>query len=207
MKKVGIMGGTFNPIHYGHLFLAENSYEQLSLNQVLFMPSKNPPHKDKPREVTEHQREEMISLAIKDNSHFELSTMELDREGTTYTADTLTILTGIHPDTEYFFLLGADSLFQILNWKDPQTIFNLCTIVVANRDNMDVNKLMKQADYLRDTFKARIILIDMPTIQISSETIRGRIGAHKSVRYFLPDAVNEYVISNNLYVIQPEDLR
>src|SRR5690606_12925515 len=106
MKKIGIMGGTFNPIHYGHLFLAENAYEQMGLDQILFMPSNNPPHKKVKDIVSNEHRKIMVHIAIKDNPHFTLSTIELEREGTTYTADTLAILTREQPDTEFYFLVG-----------------------------------------------------------------------------------------------------
>lgn len=205
MKKVGIMGGTFNPIHLGHLFLADNAYEQLELDKVLFMPSKNPPHKEKPDMVTEQQRVDMITLAIKDNPHFELSTFELDRDGMTYTADTLTLLTEQNPDTEYYFIVGADSLFYMHKWWKPQIIFNLCTVIAASRDNAALVELEKQSEFLKETFHARIRLIQMPTIQIASAVIRERIAEGKSVRYYLTDNVNEYIVENKLYAAYSED--
>jgi nicotinate-nucleotide adenylyltransferase len=207
MKKVGIMGGTFNPIHYGHLFLAENAYEQLGLDQVLFMPSKNPPHKAKPEMVSDQQRVDMISLAIKDNSHFALSTIELEREGMTYTADTLTILRKEDASTEYYFIVGADSLFMMQQWKDPQIVFNLCTVVAASRDNVEKENMQQQASYLSNLFHAKILLIDMPTIQIASAMIRARVASNKSTRYYLPDAVNAYIAKNQLYNKKLEELQ
>lgn len=207
MKKVGIMGGTFNPIHVGHLFLAENAYEQLELSKVLFMPSKNPPHKEKPDMVTEQQRVDMIALAIQSNPHFELSTFELTREGMTYTADTLTLLTEQNPDIEYYFIVGADSLFYMHKWRNPQIIFNLCTVIAANRDEAAPEELEKQAGFLNKTYNARIKFIQMPTIQIASAVIRKRIAEGKSVRYYLTDAVNDYILANKLYTVRPEDPR
>jgi nicotinate-nucleotide adenylyltransferase len=207
MKKVGIMGGTFNPIHYGHLFLAENAYEQIGLDQILFMPSKNPPHKAKPEDITEQQRSDMISLAIMDNPHFALSTMEMEREGMTYTSDTLTILVKDHPNTEFYFIVGADSLFMMQNWMEPQTIFSLCTVVAAGRDNVEKEKLQKHAQYLESIFKASILLLNMPTIQIASAVIRERIATNKTTRYYLPDAVNVYIAKNRLYQTKLEELQ
>ncbi|MHB8130383.1 MAG: nicotinate-nucleotide adenylyltransferase [Mobilitalea sp.] len=207
MKKVGIMGGTFNPIHYGHLFLAEYAYDQIGLDQILFMPSKNPPHKVKPEDITDQQRSDMISLAITDNPHFELSSMELEREGMTYTADTLSILIKEHPNTKYYFIVGADSLFMMQNWMDPQTIFNLCTIVAASRDNVEKEKLQNHAEYLERVFSANILLLDMPTIQIASAVIRDRVVTNKSTRYYLPEAINLYIAENRLYQTKLEDLQ
>lgn len=199
MKKVGIMGGTFNPIHHGHLFLAENAYEQAGLDQVLFMPTMNPPHKTGIRVVDSLHRTNMVRLAIKDNPHFILSTMELHREGLTYTSDTLTILTKLNPDTSYYFIVGADSLLMMTEWKDPKTVFELSTIVTAGRDNRPTEQIRKQIKYLEDTFHAHIILLDMPIIEISSENIRERISAGKSIRYYVPDEVEEYIFKHGLY--------
>lgn len=200
MKKIGIMGGTFNPIHFGHLFLAENAYEQIGLDQILFMPSKNPPHKVKLETVSDQQRTDMIGLAIQDNPHFSISTMELEREGMTYTADTLTILEKEKQDSHYYFIVGADSLFMMQNWYQPQTLFKLCTIVAASRDNVVKEQLEKQSEYLKQQFKANILLLDMPTIQISSANIRERVAQGKSVRYYLPEKVLEYIRDNKLYI-------
>lgn len=199
MKKAGIMGGTFNPIHNGHLFLAENAYEQIGLDYILFMPSKNPPHKMKSELASDEHRTNMVKLAIKDNPHFQLSTLELEREGITYTADTLTILTRDNPDTEYYFIEGADSLFMMQSWKKPQTIFELSTVVVAGRDNVDFNKLNNQAEYFEKSFKAKILLLKMPTIQIASASIRDRVSNEKSIRYYVPDAVRNYIKEHKLY--------
>ncbi len=205
MKKIGIMGGTFNPIHFGHLFLAENAFEQIGLDQILFMPSKNPPHKAKPYQVSDQQRVEMISLAIKDNPHFALSTFELERDGYTYTADTLTLLKEEHSDEEYYFIVGADSLFMMQQWYQPEVVFGLCTVVAASRDNVELEKLQQQAEALKQQFQAKILLLDMPTIQIASEEIRNRLKEQRSVRYYLPEGVIDYINKHNLYRTTPED--
>ncbi len=204
MSKIGIMGGTFNPIHFGHLFLAENAYEQLHLDKVLFMPSKNPPHKAKPYLVTEQQRVEMIELAIYDNPHFELSTFELKREGLTYTADTLTLLKSEHPNDDYYFIVGADSLFMMHNWKDPQIIFKYCTVVAAGRDHATEEEIKQQMMYLKKQFHAKIFHAVMPTIQLASGEIRERIAEGKSIRYYMPDAVIDYIIAQKLYISTQE---
>lgn len=207
MKKIGIMGGTFNPIHFGHLFLAENAYEQLGLDKVWFIPSKNPPHKRKPEDITEQQRIDMIQLAIQENPHFELSTLELEREGMTYTADTMKILREQNPNIAYYFIIGADSLFLMDQWYQPQVIFDNCTIAAANRDNADQSALEKQVQLLKKQFNANIILIDMPTVQVSSCNIRERVAARKSIRYYLPGSVREYIESKHLYWTASGEIR
>lgn len=200
MKKIGIMGGTFNPIHYGHLFLAENAYEQMGLDQILFMPSNNPPHKKVKDIVSNEHRKTMVHMAIKDNPHFTLSTIELEREGTTYTADTLAILAREQPDTEFYFLVGADSFFSFPNWKNPERILELCTLVVFDRDHVEQEKMENQLKYLTSTYPgAKISLLEMPTIQISSKMIRERIANNKSIRYYVPIDVMAYIEKHNLY--------
>ncbi|MDF2908632.1 MAG: hypothetical protein K0R34_3953 [Herbinix sp.] len=199
MKKIGIMGGTFNPIHNGHLFLAENAYEQIGLDQILFMPSKNPPHKAKPNMVTDQQRVDMINLAIQDNPHFALSTIELERDGYTYTADTLALMANGQQEERYYFIVGADSLFMMHQWYQPQVIFDLCTVVAAGRDHVDGDKLAAQAELLKEQFHADIRLVEMPTIQIASEDIRNRVGENRTTRYYLPDQVAQYINTHQLY--------
>lgn len=199
MKKIGIMGGTFNPIHNGHLFLAENAYEQIGLDQILFMPSKNPPHKAKPVMVTDQQRVDMINLAIQDNPHFALSTLELERDGYTYTADTLKLLMEGKGEVRYYFIVGADSLFMMHQWYQPQVIFELCSVVAAGRDHVDWEELTTQAKRLKEQFHADLQLISMPTIQIASADIRSRVSLNKSIRYYVPDGVAQYINQHRLY--------
>ncbi|MFT4142860.1 MAG: nicotinate-nucleotide adenylyltransferase [Mobilitalea sp.] len=204
MKKVGIMGGTFNPVHLGHLFLAERTYEQMELDQVLFIPSKNPPHKQKPQDVTDQQRVEMLLLAIEDNPHFAVSEMELDRDGTTYTADTLSILTRDNPDTQYYFIVGADSLFSLSEWWSPEVIFEKCVVAAACRDQVNKEGLEQQAEFLRVTYNAKIELIDMPTLMISSSEVKDNVSRGKSIKYYVPTTVEDYIKKNKLYLFPME---
>ena len=135
-KKIGIMGGTFDPIHMGHLILGEQSYEQFQLDKVLFMPSGNPPHKrDRAGRASDNQRVDMVRLAIEDNPHFELSLAEMHETGYTYTYRTLEELKEYNPDTDYYFIIGADSLFAFDEWMEPERICRACTLVVAVRDH------------------------------------------------------------------------
>ena len=129
-KRIGIMGGTFDPIHIGHLILGETAYEQFQLDEVLFMPSGNPPHKrNRAHRATDDQRCEMVKRAIASNPHFSLSLEEMNEDGFTYTYRTLERLNKKHPNTEYYFILGADSLFDFDEWKEPARICHVCQIV------------------------------------------------------------------------------
>lgn len=199
MKKVGIMGGTFNPIHNGHLFLAEHAYEQAGLDYVLFMPTMNPPHKAGTGVISGEHRLNMVRLALKNNPNFILSDLELNRPGLTYTSDTLEILKEKEPDTEFYFIVGADSLMMMAEWKDPHRVFSLSTIIAGGRNEFTFDQLREQVKYLEGAYNGKIILLDMPNMEISSENIRKRIFKNKSIRYYVPDEVLSYIKANNLY--------
>ncbi len=193
-KKKGIMGGTFDPIHIGHLILGENACLQLGLDSILFMPSGNPPHKPhRPGRATTMQRVEMVRLAIEDNPHFELSLAETHDQGYTYTEETLRRLTAENPDTDYYFIMGADSLFQFEHWKGPEEICRLATLVVAVRNHVSEEKLDAQILHLKEILGARIEKLDTPNIDISSETLRSWIASGHSLRYYVPNPVISYI--------------
>lgn len=149
-KKIGIMGGTFDPIHVGHLILGEKAYEQLGLDKILFMPAGNPPHKrNRKGRASDEQRVEMVNLAIQGNPHFELSLIEMNAEGFTYTYCTLETLKKQNPDTDYYFIIGADSLYNFATWMEPARICQACTIVVATRDHVPVNHFVHGNPFLQ----------------------------------------------------------
>lgn len=193
------MGGTFNPIHMGHLILGEQAYEQYQLDKVYYMPSKQPPHKDLKDIIPDNLRRDMVELAIKGNSHFELSTIELDREGITYSVDTLEYLKKTERDTEWYFIIGADSLYQIETWRNPRRLLELTNIIVATRYHMSESTITEQVNYLKDTYGAHIEILEFPTIEISSKLIRERIKCNKSIQYYVPETVDEYIQKKNLY--------
>ena len=195
------MGGTFDPIHIGHLILGECAYEEFGLDKVLFMPSGNPPHKKETsdRASNEH-RTAMTSLAIASNPHFELSVLEMEREGYIYTNETLRILKEAHPDTEYYFIMGADSLFQFHEWRSPEIIAELAVLCVAVRDNVTDEKLDERIVWVEEMYHARILKMSVPNIDVSSTGIRRALAGRKSCRYFLPDCVIDYIQENGLYL-------
>jgi len=206
MKKIGILGGTFNPIHLGHLIIAEQAYEQFDLDLVWFMPSKKPPHKSEHEIVSEELRKNMIHLAIDKNLHFDFSSFEFDRDGTTYTAETLTLLRQLNPDHEYYFILGEDSLLHFETWKNPDVICENCRILVAQRNQLGTdygetssNELTKQINDLKEKYHADIQLLRIPNIEISSKEIRRKCHENESIRYFCPDRVTDFILKNRLY--------
>ena len=198
LNKVGIMGGTFNPIHFGHLLLAETAFHQFNLDEILIMPTKNPYYKKISNSVTEEDRVAMVELAIEDNVHFQLSKEELNIEGTTYTVETLSHLRVKHPGYEYYFIMGADSLFHIETWKDPEIIFSLSTLVCAVRDEYDHDDLEKKRIELGEK-GADIVLLNMPEINISSSDIRKRVGQKLPISSLVPDDVAKYIRQEHLY--------
>lgn len=202
MKKIGIMGGTFNPIHYGHLLLAESAYEQFHLDAVWIMPNKHPQYKMISSNILEEDRVAMISLAIESNPHFQLSDEELRRTGATYTVDTLMSLHQKMPDTEFYFIMGADSLFHFESWREPERILKLCHILAAPRSSQVNADLESQMDYLCSKYDADIHILNTPNLDISSHGIRKRIRNHTSIKYLLPEPVEEYIGKHRLYMEQ-----
>lgn len=199
-KKTGIMGGTFNPIHIGHLLLAENAKETFGLDEVLFIPSGLSYMKSKTEVAPKDIRMAMTRLAIADNPSFVLSPIEVEREGNSYTCDTLELLCRAEPETDFYFIAGADSLFAMENWKQPEKIFRHCTVLASVREGSgDDSRLKAKILYLKDKFHADIRLINMKEISISSTDIRHRIQIGKSVRYMLPDSVIAYIQEHHLY--------
>ncbi|MDE7247906.1 MAG: nicotinate-nucleotide adenylyltransferase [Lachnospiraceae bacterium] len=208
MKRIGIMGGTFNPIHNGHLTIAQRAKEQFSLDKVLFMPSGVPYMKNLREVLPASVRCEMTFLAIRNIPYFELSDLEALAEENTYTCHTLQKLKSLHPDTDYYFILGADSLYAIEEWRHPELIFQYCTILAAARAEQadDASKslpaqrqLVKQTQYLREKYHAAIELLEISNVDISSTQIRTLLSEGKSIRGLVPEAVETYISENHLY--------
>lgn len=198
-KKVGILGGTFDPVHTAHLILAENAWQQFKLDTVLLMPSGNPPHKEG-REITPaSHRVRMLQLAIEDNKHFKLSTVEVERGGKTYTAETMTELCKYNPDCEYYFIVGADSLFQLEKWRSPEIILSRAVLLASVRDQIEASKLEEKISCLEKKYHARIHMLHTPNMLLSSSVIRERAARGESIRYLVPKDVEKYIYQNKLY--------
>jgi nicotinate-nucleotide adenylyltransferase len=199
-KRVGIMGGTFDPVHYGHLMIAHNACEQFDMERVMFIPTGTSPHKDDSRITEAVYRCRMIALAIKGNPKFELSTREIVNTQVSYTYRTLSSLKEEEPDTEFYFILGGDSLFQFESWVNPDIICENATLVVAARDDMEKMKLHRQIEHITtEIMNADIRVINCPAFDISSKLIRQRVADGESIKYFLPPAVEEYILHKGLY--------
>lgn len=199
MSKIGIMGGTFDPIHIGHMQLAEQALIEKELDFVLFVPNHTPWMKHD-RTVTEAEhRAAMVRLAIEDNPAFKLSTVEIDAGGNSYTWQTLETLKEQYPGDEFFFILGADSLLSIEKWANPEKIFKNAVILAAVRDDCDKEKLEKQKDMLTEKYDARIQLLSMPPISVSSTEIRQEFYTDSRIRKLVPEKTADYILKNHLY--------
>ena len=197
MASIGIMGGTFDPIHYGHLILAEQAWEQLKLDKVIFVTAADPPHKIGQDVTDVVHRQKMTCLAIENNAHFEHSDIEINRDGPSYTVDTLREIIKIcGEDTKLYLLLGADEAESFMFWRDPYGIAELAVIAVANRPGCaPVEPLITMPEDMAN----RIVALDMPGVDISSTDIRDRVNSDRSIRYLLPDSVEKYILGNGLY--------
>ncbi len=199
-KRVGIMGGTFDPIHIGHLILAECAYEQFQLDRVQFLPSGNPPHKKYRADgATDEERLEMVSLAIRDNPHFSLDAEEMRRSGFSYTSDTLVALRRAHPNTDYYFIIGADSLMSFDSWHEPEIISRNCVLLAAVRDGFPMSAMEEKMNELRSRYGTELRLLHTPNIDVSSTELRNWRKKGRSLRYYVPDAVLDYIEKKEVY--------
>lgn len=202
MARVGILGGTFDPVHLGHLQMAEDAYRQAGLDLVLFMPSKKPPHKQGRRITSEEHRAAMVTLAIEDIPQFIYSDYELQREGITYTADTLRNLQEEHPENTYCFILGGDSLFQLEEWYHPEEIMGRAEILAVSRYGMAKEQIGKKVDELRKKYGATIQIVEMSRLDISSSEIRNRVRQGKALDDMVPYHVEQYIREHSLYSVR-----
>lgn len=198
--RIGILGGTFNPIHLGHIELARTAYRELNLDKVWFMPSKNPPHKDNDSIASETDRVNMINLAIQDYDYFEVSDIELKREGITYTSDTLEYLQEKYSEDTFYFIIGADSLINIEKWHRPDILFRLTTFVVAVRDDIDIDKIYLQCEYLKQKYEdVQIRIINMSKIDVSSTEIRKKCKKNHFTDCNIDKKVYDYIVKYSVY--------
>ena len=197
--KIGIMGGTFNPIHIGHLILANSALEELELDKVLFMPSKRPPHKENDNILDEETRCKMVEASIADNAKFELSDIELKRDKTTYTVDTLNEL---KDSGELYFIMGADSYVNLEKWYKYEDIFKMATIVVGVRKDMYSSELDELKAYYENKYSGRIHILSMPNIEVSSTDLRHRFIHNRSIKYFVNDEASGIIESDRENVVR-----
>lgn len=200
VRRIGLMGGTFNPIHYGHLLIAENAYEQYHLDEVIFIPTGQSPHKDARQILRADERMEMIRLAIADNPHFSCSDYEIRTEGISYTYLTVQAFYEPAEERELFFIMGADSLAYFDAWMRPDKISRMSTILAAVRDGLNMEELLPIRESLQQKYGTKIGFINTPNFSVSSRMIRHRMEKGHSIRYLVPEAVERYLKEHRVYV-------
>jgi nicotinate-nucleotide adenylyltransferase len=195
--RLGVLGGTFDPPHYGHLALAENARVQLELSRVLFVLAGHPPHKPNRPIAPDHHRLAMVQAAIADNPDFAVSSVDLDRTGPHYTVDMLALLRQEHPEAELFFLIGGDSLKQFLSWRDPAGILIQAQLAVMNRPGYtpDLEAMEQHLPGIRE----RTVWLDTPYLDLAASDLRRRAELGLPLRYLVPPAVEAYIHQHNLY--------
>lgn len=191
-KRIGIMGGTFDPIHYGHLVCAEEARCQFKLDEVVFIPAGQPWQK---RNVSPPEDRYMLTkLAISSNEHFSVSRIEVDREGPTYTLETLSHLRTLYGEqVELYFISGADAVTEILTWKDPETVLQQAHFIAASRPEYDLTRLKDEE------FGDKLSFMQIPALALSSTDIRRRVAEGRPIRYLVPDEVEKYIRKRTLY--------
>jgi nicotinate-nucleotide adenylyltransferase len=193
--KIGIFGGTFNPPHYGHLIVAEFIREEVGLDKIIFIPCSIPPHKQNDEYLSQiaspEHRFEMVKLAITGNKFFEVSDIEINRGGVSYTIDTVNYFVSNFPEEKFYLLIGADQFAEFHTWRKPDEIVQKVNLIVFNRPGFVIPKT---------EFSRFATFITIPNIEISASTIRKRIRHGKSIKYLVPPAVEEYILANKLYI-------
>ena len=206
MARIGIMGGTFDPIHNGHLMLGRQAYREYHLDQVWYMPSGQPPHKKGNHITAAADRCAMVSLAVEKEPGLFLSEFETSREGTTYTAITLSLLREERPRDEFYFIIGADSLYEIEGWYHPERIMAMAGLLAAPREyGKAVRTLDEQIEHLRLTYNARIGRLHCGEVDISSHEVRQAVKEGRDVGDLVPPAVLCYIRGHHLYQEEPAD--
>lgn len=200
VRKIGIFGGTLNPVHHGHLIMAENARERFGLDKVLFIPTGIPPHKNDVEVTSALHRFNMVKCALSGNPDFEASRLEIDRTGYSYTVDTLMSLKGVHgKNAMFYFIIGADVIPELVTWKNFSKVFEMCSFIAVLRPGYQCESFMAQVTELRERYSASISTVDVPMIDISSTNIRERIKSGASIKYLVPQCVEKYIYDNGLY--------
>lgn len=199
-RRIGFMGGTFDPIHHGHLVAAESVYDGFNLEQVVFIPAGMPAHKSQSFVTPSHHRLNMTTLAVKSNPHFSVSTVEVKREGPSYTIDTMRCFRACYgPEAELFFITGVDAVMQIPEWKNAEGLFEICRFIAATRPGYPTENFFRFRDRLSVRQRRGIRMLAIPALSISSSDLRERVRRGRSIKYLVPEVVEQYILEHGLY--------
>ncbi len=199
-QKIGIMGGTFDPIHLGHLVIAEFARNLFALDQVIFVPTNLPPHKGCISVANSEHRYNMVQLAIRNNDVFTISRIEVDRKGPSYTIDTLRAIKETDGEAELFFIIGADAVAEIMTWKNVAGVMQICNFLAANRPGYKEEELLKKLNGFPPEYRQRITTFEIPALDLSSTEIRMLVKKGLPIKYLVPEQVEKYIIEHHLYL-------
>jgi len=197
--KLGVLGGTFNPPHIGHLVCAQAAHDQLGLDRVVLMPAGQPPHKAIAADPGADARHELCRLAIDGDERFAVSRLELDRPGRSWTVDTLKALHDESPQDDLIFIVGGDMARSLPTWREPEAVLELATLAVAERAGAEREDIRGELRALPTARGERVRFFDMPRVDVSSSLVRERVATGRPIRYLVPDAVAEAIAQNGWY--------
>ncbi|MBK5251449.1 MAG: nicotinate-nucleotide adenylyltransferase [Peptostreptococcaceae bacterium] len=199
--KIGIMGGTFDPIHYGHLVIAEQIRRNYNLDKVIFIPVGIPPHKREMKITKGEHRYLMILLATMTNPYLDVSRIEIDKKDVSYTIETMRELNKKYSDkkVEFYFIIGADAISTIETWEESAELLTMCKFIAATRPGVTNSNMLAMIEYYKENYSAEIQTMVVSAVDISSTDIRNRIAGNRPIKYLLPEAVEHYILKNELY--------
>ena len=197
--RLGIMGGTFDPVHYGHLVAAEGARHHFCLDRVIFVPAARPPHKGHSFVSPPEHRLAMTNLAVASNPFFQVSDMEVLRSGPSYTIDTVREIRTIFPYAQIYFITGADAVLEILTWRRVEDLLDMCLFIAATRPGYRLESIFKRLEGLTPSQLAKIVTMEVPALAISSTDIRRRVREGRPIKYLLPEEVENYIHCSGLY--------
>ncbi len=199
--NIGLMGGTFDPIHVGHLVTAEEARQQFDLDYVVFVPTGNPPHKEKEIITLPEHRYLMTSLAVMSNPYFFVSSVEINSEKPSYTIDTVKHFSGNEKEgPALFFITGADAILEIFSWKDYEKLLRLCTFIAVSRPGYSLDRFRETLDQVCPDMINKVHLLEIPALAVSSTYIRERVALGKTIKYLTPEPVEQYIKKHGLYL-------
>lgn len=197
--KFGIMGGSFDPVHFGHLMVANEVAHVCGMEGIIFVPAGNPPHKDSKLMADFCHRYEMVRLSMRGNDKFSLSDIEIVHPGKSYTVDTLRAFKRTLGECELFFITGIDAILQLPTWKEPENLMKLCTFIAVDRPGYSSPEVPAKLSELGCAYGGTIEMVHVPMLQISSTDIRQRVRNSRPIKYLVPDLVEQYIFDNKLY--------
>ncbi|MEZ4357986.1 MAG: nicotinate-nucleotide adenylyltransferase [Eubacteriales bacterium] len=199
-RKIGILGGTFNPVHVGHIYMARRAYQEFSLDKVIFIPVGDPPHKRDIEVTDKEHRFTMVEIAVDGIEGMEVSRVEVERQGSTYTIDTLSALKQ-QSDDEFYYIIGTDTLFEITTWKRYEEVLKLTEFICFSRPGYETEKILRYLEFFREEYSKHIHMSEYRGIDVSSHEIRKRVKMGLSIKGLVPDDVETYIRENGLYIL------